>query len=239
MNTASYIAYYHTREYGPLGYLNNQNFKNEIHHATFIAKLFSLLERSNEIFVLHHKNDLDEIYPFWVAIEVITFDMVSKIFSNLLSKDKTSICSENFLRKTSYKLIENWLKCTVISRNISAHGGRFYNRSFPIKILTPKKDNLQFDPGSPFAYIYALYRLLPNNLLRQSMLKDLELLFLRYPFVKLKHLGFPEDWLAILERCLCFPYEFSAPTLKYEALDFSFASIPHKPAPGYNSEDCG
>ncbi|NBK19005.1 Abi family protein [Anaerotruncus sp. 1XD22-93] len=68
-----------------------------MHHATFIAKLFSLLERSNEIFVLHHKNDLDEIYPFWVAIEVITFDMVSKIFSNLLSKDKTSICSENFL----------------------------------------------------------------------------------------------------------------------------------------------
>ena len=25
----AYIAYYHAREYGPLGYLNNQNFENE------------------------------------------------------------------------------------------------------------------------------------------------------------------------------------------------------------------
>ena len=35
----AYIAYYHARQHGPIGYLNNQNFESEQYHAVFLSTL--------------------------------------------------------------------------------------------------------------------------------------------------------------------------------------------------------
>ena len=43
----AYIAYYHAQKYGPLGYLNNQNFDNELNHSKFLSELFNNIHRSS------------------------------------------------------------------------------------------------------------------------------------------------------------------------------------------------
>lgn len=69
----AYIAYYHAQKYGPLGYLNNQNFDNELNHSKFLSELFNNIHRSSDVFVIHHRENKEAIYPIWVAIEETTF----------------------------------------------------------------------------------------------------------------------------------------------------------------------
>ena len=53
----AYIAYYHARQHGPIGYLNNQNFESEQYHAVFLSTLNREISRSDEPFIVHHKRD--------------------------------------------------------------------------------------------------------------------------------------------------------------------------------------
>ncbi len=52
--------------------------------------------------------------------------------------------------------------------------------------------------GTPFSFVFAIYRLLSSNQLREQFISDLEKLFIEYPFALLKHMGFDEDWKYIL-----------------------------------------
>lgn len=65
----AYIAYYHARQHGPIGYLNNQNFESEQYHAVFLSTLNREISRSDEPFIVHHKRDKRGVYPLWVAVE--------------------------------------------------------------------------------------------------------------------------------------------------------------------------
>ena len=89
----AYIAYYYAQKYGPLGYLNNQNFESELNHSIFLKELFSAIKRSSDIFVIHHKEDLEGIYPVWVAIEETTFGALSKFYKNMDRHGNTSAAS--------------------------------------------------------------------------------------------------------------------------------------------------
>lgn len=195
----TYIAYHHAEKYGPLGYLDSDNFYTEPYHKSFLSELESEISRSDDTFIHHHKVDLNNIFPFWVAIEVTTFGVLSKLFKNLHPEDRT------FISKTYYNLhrkyIENWLQAAVVARNISAHGGRFYNRllrSIPVKL--DKNMHSAINNMSPFAYIFAIYKLLPTEQDRIQLRKDLKSLFSKFKFADKKYLGFPEDWLHLLEE---------------------------------------
>ncbi len=193
----TYIAYHHTKKHGPLGYLDSKNFTDAWYHAIFLSKLKSLIDKSTDIFITHHKNDLNGIYPFWVAIEVLTFDVLSKLYKNLLPEDKTEIAGNYHI---SREYIENWLHCAVLARNISAHGGRFYNRNNLQPVKLDRYSKTQINPSSPFAYIFAIFKLLSNNDLRIELKNDLNTLFKEYPFALEKHMGFPSNWKEILEE---------------------------------------
>lgn len=195
----TYISYHHSENYGPLGYLNNNWFEDEKFHAGFLSKLFRLINSSNDIFILHHKNEKEGIYPFWVAIEVTTFDVLSKLYKNLLTDDRTLISKKYYGVHREY--VENWIQCAVIARNVSAHGGRWYNRvmkSSKVKLSEDIK-NL-FDASKPFAFIFAIYKLQPANDMRKNMILDIQSILKKYPFVQERYLGFPEEWKTLLEE---------------------------------------
>lgn len=195
----TYISYHHAQKYGPLGYLNYNGFKNPYYHSIFITKLRRCIETSNDIFIQHHKNDLNGVIPFWVAIEVTTFDIVSKVFNNLIDEDKEIIAKSYF--SVSYKYIGNWLHCTVIARNISAHGGRFYNRKLEFcKVKLSSKTQAFVNPSSPFAFVFAIFNLLPSDEVKNMMILDLKTIFAKYPFALPQHMGFPSNWELILKQ---------------------------------------
>ena len=132
----SYIAYWHAKQYGPLGYRDAANFKAPYYHALFIEHIDDLMDRSQDLSILYHRRKLWPIYgdafqqgvPIWVAVESSTFDTLSKLYKNLKSKDADHIADEHYHVSRPY--VESWLRCAVDARNAAAHRGRFYNSSF-------------------------------------------------------------------------------------------------------------
>ncbi len=193
----SYLSYYHAQVYSPLGYLEPQNFDDISRHSNFIVELDKEIARSDDYFIAHHKNDLDNIFPFWVAIEVTSFGLLSKLFKNMKTEDRNNI-SRTYVGY-GRKYVENWLQCCSYCRNIAAHGGRFYNRSLkscPVRLNTKRYPGISNEV--PFAFVIAIYNLLPSERVRKMFICDLKNVFSDYPFALPKHLGFPESWESIL-----------------------------------------
>lgn len=193
------IAHYHSEKYGPQGYLYGNNFSEIVRHAKFLSKLDYELIHSNEKFVQHHKEDLGEIYPLWVAVEVLSFGEISKLFKNMLHEDRIAISKEYCNYANSY--VENWLQCCVYARNIAAHRGRFYNRHHKAnKVKLPTKLTVLFDSDTTFALIFAIHNLLPTKDLQDSFRSELLQLFDNHRFAEMRYLGFPSMWPLILQN---------------------------------------
>jgi len=188
-----HIAYHHTGKYGPLGYMDALNFEDAGRHADFLARLDEEIERSDDAFIRHHVRDLSSVFPFWVSIEVASFGVLSKLFKNLTRQDRIDISKTYYRFGREY--VENWLQCCVYVRNIAAHGGRFYNRELKsCPVLLPKKYRNCIVSTRAFAFVYAIFQLLPTNALREALIQDLAALFKSYPYALKKHMGFPDNW---------------------------------------------
>jgi len=195
-NLKAFVAYYHGQKYGPCGYLNNANVEDIWNHAQFLnALLTDLRRRKEEPFVIHHKEDLGGIYPIWVVTEVCSFDQISKFYRNMLSTDRSKI-AKDFYGIPSREYIDSWLHCSVVARNMAAHGARFYNKaSFKPAVMLPK--HLNKFSGTLFGYIYAIYQLLPNAE-RRHFLDEIGLVIENHSYAIIKHLGFPEGWKTLI-----------------------------------------
>ena len=193
----SYLAYEFSGKYGALGYMDNKNFADPLYHVDFIEKLQEEIEKSDDVFVAHYRQDFNSVFPMWVAIECTTFGNLSKLYKNLKAEDRTTISKKYF--GTSREYVENWLQVAVFARNVSAHGGRFYNRKLrtvPVKL--PQKYSSIIDGRSAFAYAYAIYKMQPTKALSAAMRKALSDIWISYPFALKRHVGFSEDWEQIL-----------------------------------------
>ena len=193
----SYLSYYHSQQYTPLGYLSPTNFEDISRHSGFIVELDKEIERSDDYFIEHHKTDLNSVFPFWVAIEVTSFGVLSKLYKNMKLNDRNDIA--RIYVKRGRKYVENWLQCCSYVRNIAAHGGRFYNRllkSCPVRINTKRYPGI--NNTSPFAFVIAIYNLLPSDRVKKMMINDLKKCFSDYPFALIEHLGFPDEWESLI-----------------------------------------
>lgn len=204
----SYIAYEHSRKYGPLGYMDANCFENAFFHSLFIDGLTEDVRQSDDIFIHHHKVDRGAVFPIWVAIECSTFGEVSKLYKNLKPDDRMLIARTNY--DVSREYVENWLQAIVIGRNIAAHGGRFYNRPLrSVKIKLPGKLKSTIRSDSAFALIYAIYKLQPTKALATRMIKDLTHIINRYPGADIGQLGLFKGWDKILRKNMTpYPYTY-------------------------------
>ncbi|MDR3305917.1 MAG: Abi family protein [Clostridiales Family XIII bacterium] len=193
------VAHFHAGKYGALGYLDASTFDNPLYHARFLTKLDDELSRSDDAFVHHHVEDLNSVFPLWVAIEATSFGVSSMMFKNMHTEDREDIAKRCF--RYNRKYIENWLQCCVYVRNIAAHGGRFYNRdlrSCPVRL--PSKHKKDIIPTRAFAFIYAIYNLLPFDTVQEQLVSEIRTIFTAHPFALLRHVGFPDDWERLLLR---------------------------------------
>lgn len=193
----TYISYEHSKKYGPLGYMDSVNFANSNFFAHMLLDLTKEIKRSDDAFVEHHKRDLNSVFPIWVALECSSFGNISKMFKNMIPADKKLIASKYY--KVHHSYVSNWLQVCVYARNIAAHGGRFYNRnlkSVPPKIHSNYRDVINTEKA--FSIIYVMQKLLPTKALSEALRDDLSNLFNKYPFAKLAHMGFPDNWKEIL-----------------------------------------
>jgi abortive infection bacteriophage resistance protein len=213
----SIIAYYHSEKYGPLGYLDINNFRCK-HHGNVDMKIIenymqitrkantqkSLMTES-ELFLKHHKQNKNDILPFWVYIEVLTISDVSKLFF-ILDDDlqKKIALILGFRSGNCNSIVENLLHCTAILRNICAHGGRLYNRLFIRKprLSSKEKNLLRVEDGDVIFEKLFSFLLVLKSL---SQPEDFSLVYdhliqihNQYPLVDFRHYGFPDNWKDVL-----------------------------------------
>lgn len=196
----TYIAYTLAIKHGSDGYLDASNFKDKRFFDKFKKHLKN--EKSNhknKEFIKHHNKKYQGELPIWVAVEIISFGALSKLYSNMLPQDTTFI--KKNLCPINPKLVGSWLHSLSHLRNLCAHYGRIYNANLPD--ITVKQNDKKYNLNSKnvFAYILAIKHIIADADAWDNAFIQLQCLFNDYKkFIDLKLLGFPDDWVNILSR---------------------------------------
>ena len=195
-NLKAAVAYHHGQKYGPCGYMSFDYVEEIWKHTAFMSSLAKdASRRKEELFVRHHNEDLDGVYPIWVATELCSFDQISKFYRNMLPEDRLEI-AKRFYQIPSREYVESWLHCAVVARNMAAHGARFYNKAnFTPGVMLPK--HLKRYANSFFGYVYAIYQLLPYTQ-KQNFLNEISEAIEQHSYTITKHLGLPMGWKTLI-----------------------------------------
>jgi len=128
---------------GQFLYLKKDSY-NEItkdkEHEDLVKTIERDMQSSKEIFIKHYEKKGEKI-PIWVAVEVLSFSMVSKMYANWKNKEIMEVISESFKTFKTYRSSVSIIRCIVILRNLCAHQARIWNKNVTTRM--PKKRSLK------------------------------------------------------------------------------------------------
>lgn len=137
-------------------YEDESLFKNDSHfvngeeifvYNTLLDDIIREIDRSNEDFIKHYKSKYSnpDTPPAWMALEVISFGALSRLYE-LLNKDDNKKAVAKLLGLNKVDILENWMHALSNLRNCCAHHSRVWNRRFIVNILLPTNaDHLFLD----------------------------------------------------------------------------------------------
>lgn len=196
ISVRSIIVNYIALKYGPFGHLDPMNFTSTEYFNEFKMDLDKCIDRSkNEPFINHHLFKYQGQIPIWAAAEVVTFGMVSKMYSNMIIADRKIIAKEI---NTNYLLLDSWLLTLSILRNRCSHHNRIYNRLFTKRPMIHSKYNkLKIDDMSLFALLLAAKDLFFDKDRWDEHMVFLNDLVKEYQ-IRVDYLGFTPEWKELL-----------------------------------------
>ncbi|MDO5988416.1 Abi family protein [Flavivirga amylovorans] len=195
------ITYVLSHKYDAFWYTYERLFKSNDTHRRSLDSTYAMVNESTEDFAIKFKQNYVNTYlPSWMALEIVTFTHLSKLYSNLIdSSAKTEIAA---FYGVNTPILENWLMIITYTRNICAHHSRFWNRRLSYKLSKFKKqpiydwvDMTDIPKNSSYAYIcivkYLSDRVNPKNTFKEKILGLLD----KYPNIdNYKGMSFPQDW---------------------------------------------
>jgi len=194
------IAYFHAHTYGALGYMDSANHNGKHDHERFREQLEREVSASaTALFVKHHQKKYGGKFPIWVAVELFTFGMLSRFYADMKTDGQNAVAG---MLSTSVANVKSWLHCCTVLRNICAHYGRLYFRTFSVipanRNLTKLPDDCATD--KLFGAVYALRGLfLDKQRWNSEFMPSLSALIDEYSdVVELRHIGFPNEWKVVL-----------------------------------------
>lgn len=187
------FSYFHAHKYGEEGYMNSANYSPNLQEEKFLENIKrEIANNRRSAFVAHHEKYYDGHFPVWVIMELFTFGMISRFYSDLTTADQKLLAKEIY--KTVPKNVASWLRCCTDLRNVCAHYGRLYYRIFPatpasFSVAAPQINQL-------WGAILALHALYPHaTKWNNEIMPGLSALFAEYAKdISLGHIGFPNDW---------------------------------------------
>lgn len=197
------LSYYHAHKYGALGYLDKNNFYPYHLQTQFEQRIKAELDRNkNALIVKHHNANYDGAYPIWAISEFFSFGMLSRFYSDLKQPDQRALAKSMY--KNSAQNIRSWLRCCSDLRNICAHYGRLYYRTFTAKPSVSRElvgivGKTRFDL---FDNIMVLKLLHPDKgTWNNNTLAGLDNLINEYrASININHIGFPANWESLLHK---------------------------------------
>lgn len=166
------------------------------------------VERSNEDFIKHYNTKYYKppMPPSWMALEVVSFATLSRLFQALKSDKRKKYITHQFgLKKVD--ILENWLHAISNLRNCCAHHSRIWNRRFMVSVILPYntiypfmdrttirtiRTNKLFAILSCIAYILSIIS--PDSDFKRNLK---ELLKSNCRLLDIKDIGFPDNWQSL------------------------------------------
>jgi abortive infection bacteriophage resistance protein len=134
--------------------------------------------------------------PLYAVIELFSFGMLSKFYSNMQNADKKAIAKIDF--NVGYAYLESWLESISFVRNICAHYGRLYNVNL-VKRPMLYDQYKTISNYRIFSVILCFKHLIDDKGLWLTFKTELEALVDKYKnSINLECVGFPEAWLNLL-----------------------------------------
>lgn len=197
-------AYHFSQNFGSHCYtIENASIVRNIGHLrSSLDELACSISRSDEKFIVHHRQAYEEDYPpAWVACEVMSLGLISRFYSNLRAyRVRKSIADTYGLDE---KFLEGFMEHLTYVRNICAHHSRLWNRhlnkKMPLVKNKPKglRENLNLDDPKAEHRIYNTLVLIKYFLSIvdpdsgwDSSLKEL----VSEHEINVEAMGFPANW---------------------------------------------
>lgn len=190
------ITYEMAHHCGAFGHLNKSLFKRGFHgrHRTILLTLREEQVRSKETFVEHYfdkyrgENDL----PIWMATELLTFGVLSTLFSGLPVDMKRTIARQIDLKDS---VLSSWLQSMSYIRNLCAHHSRVWNRTLAVAPKIMKRSPYgEIEPQKIYAGLVTLQHVLSRTAPHSTWAARVVRLIKDNPRVDIAQMGFPSDW---------------------------------------------
>jgi abortive infection bacteriophage resistance protein len=197
------LIYQMSISYGAKWYLDETHFHSKNHFDGFLEKIENDIEQSSEEFIVkHYENHPADNPESWKALEVISLNTLSKLYSNLKPQLPEKLRIANEFGLNSHKDLSSWLRTITFIRNLIAHRSRLWNRVMVNKYSWPNNSRyplLSYFPNEErrkkifpifSAIIYLNEIISPGNSLKEEFLA----LVNQFPKTPLYKMGFPPKW---------------------------------------------
>lgn len=131
-------AYHFARIHGEFGYLDPANFRDSAHHAENMEDFRKEVRRSKDDFVRKYDRLPDSRMEVWVAVEMMSFGLLSKFYADTVRPGDHRVPSAPRCVAQTYGYIESefapMVNALVQVRNRAAHHARLWNYTIPAKV---------------------------------------------------------------------------------------------------------
>lgn len=219
-NMKSIISYQLSKKYGyhEKEYLSAKNFTNDPLKARKVKDLINKMKRQIRVNSLQHTATMHYVtnygyIPLWVLVKVLSFGVISDLYSILKVEDKVGIAS---IYNISVEQLEDFLPILSNYRNLCAHEDILYDHRtdksiddnvYHFKLDIPKMDDEYiYGKNDIFAVVLILKYLLTDNEFRLFMkevsyeIDKLSGVVRSIPVSKiLDRIGFPYNYMELLD----------------------------------------
>ena len=182
----------------PFWMTDSINFTDQNRFNRTMSLIDNELRHTREDFIVHFRATYSNPYPpAWILSEILPLGVMTNIYSNIKNKKIKKRISQTFGLQVDP--FESWLTIITVTRNSCCHHSRVWNKVYSIRATLPNRMTrpwitLPTDRLRIYFTIcvikYFLDIISPDN----DMLAKLRWLFVDYPEIDLRAMGFPEGW---------------------------------------------
>lgn len=196
--------------HGSHAHMQPELFNSPWQHAEDIARIASELKDSSETFIVHYRKHYKEPFlpPIWAVVETMSLGALSRWFKSTRDTDTKKEVTR-CLGMPTIEILEQVLHALTPVRNICAHHGRLWNRSFTLQLpyikrlreqiiaeeIVPEEGPPQIQPTRKiYNYLVVMQNLMkainPGSSWRARLMEHIAVITADQQ----QAMGFPENW---------------------------------------------
>jgi abortive infection bacteriophage resistance protein len=183
--------------HGPHWFMDRGHFEPTYRHAAFLSRVHNDIgsnPNTQAQFIQHYYATYSrpDLPPSWMVFELLSFGTVSLVYKNLLKPHRQAIASRFGLPPDK---LASWLHALTHLRNVCAHHGRVWNRTFGISPTVPRSERRRVPAAKKFYAHAVVMQILLRTVSGDTHWVDrLAGLLEEHPEVDPSAMGFPPGW---------------------------------------------